>query len=275
MSAARRKKVIVFEAHGDDMEFAAGGTIAKFADAGHEVTLVVATDNDKGSFEMTAEELRAARDREIGEAANVLGVKNVICLGYSDGELAEQAPPAVLRGQFMRIIRQVKPDVMFTWDPFAPYEGHPDHRAVAAAASEAASFSHFPLYYPEQIRDEGLEPHYVGEQWYFAKVPRDHNVWVDISATIDRKIQALYRHVSQMVLTVADMQFALKASGLDLPELAGLDPHDYTTVIDRRIREVARAVGRQRGMEYAESFRRVRFAGIERLAPNQQIPEDV
>ena len=49
------KRIVVFEAHGDDMEFMAGGTIAKFADRGHEVTLVVATDNDKGSFELSAE----------------------------------------------------------------------------------------------------------------------------------------------------------------------------------------------------------------------------
>ena len=75
----------------------------------------------------------------------------MIPLGYSDGELAFQAPPEKLRGEFMRIIREVKPDIIMTWDPFTPYEGHADHRAVAVAASEAASFSHFPLYYPEHL----------------------------------------------------------------------------------------------------------------------------
>ena len=132
------KRVLVFEAHGDDMEFFAGGTIAKFADRGHEVTLVVATDNDKGSFELSADELRDVRDKEINSAAQVLGIKKVIPLGYSDGDLAYQATPDKLRGQFMRIIREVKPEIVFTWDPFAPYEGHADHRAVAVAASEAA-----------------------------------------------------------------------------------------------------------------------------------------
>src|SRR5262245_56243355 len=160
------KRIVVFEAHGDDMEFFAGGTIAKFAALGHTVTLVVATDNDKGSFELSAEELRAARDGELQAAAQVLGIESVIPLGYSDGELAFQAPPEKLRGQFMRIIRLVKPNIIMTWDPFTPYEGHADHRAAAVAASEAASFSHFPLYHPEQI-EEGLETHYVGEQWYF------------------------------------------------------------------------------------------------------------
>src|SRR3990170_596919 len=270
----RKKRLLVFEAHGDDMEFTCGGTIAKFVDRGHEVTLVVATDNDKGSFELTADQLRAARDREIHGAARVLGIGRVICLGYSDGELQEQAPLHVLRGQCMRIIRELKADIVFTWDPFTPYEGHPDHRAIAMAAHEAASFARLPLYYPEQI-EEGLEPHYVGEQWFFAKAPRDRNKFVDITACIDKKIEALCQHTSQMVLTVQDVQFGLHASGLDIPWLADLDPHDYREVIDRQVRAVARAVGRECGFEYAEGFRRTRFGGIERFAEGQELPEDV
>jgi LmbE family N-acetylglucosaminyl deacetylase len=268
------KRILVFEAHGDDMEFTCGGTIAKFADRGHEVSLVVATDNDKGSFELTADELRAARDREVEGGAKVLGVRRVMCLGYSDGELREQAPLGRLRAQFMRIIREMKPDIVFTWDPFTPYEGHPDHRQVAMAAHEATSFAHFQLYEPEQI-GEGLEPHYVGEQWYFAKAPRDQNKFVDITDYIDKKIEALCMHESQMVLTVQDYQIALRASGLDVPWLRDLDPHDYRDVIDRQTRAVARAVGKQAGFEYAEGFRRTRFDGILRFAEGQEPEEDV
>lgn len=271
------KRVLVFEAHGDDMEFFAGGTIAKFAAAGHEVTVVCATDNDKGSLELSGEELRAVRDRELHGAAEVLGVKRVIALGYPDGDLAYRATPEELRGRFMRIIREVKPHIVFTWDPFAPYEGHPDHRAVAVAASEAASFSHFPLFHPEQIRDHGMEPHYVGEHWYFAKSPRDQNKFVDIDATIATKVDALCKHEAQMVLTVADMQQHLAASGLDVPWLAALDPHDYRDVIDKRMRAGAKAVAQRAvlGCMYAEGFRRERFGGIESLAHDQKIPEDV
>ena len=272
--APRRKRIVVFEAHGDDMEFTCGGTMAKFTDRGHEVTLVVATDNDKGSFELTADQLRAARDREIHGGASVLGVGRVICLGYSDGELQEQAPLHVLRGQCMHVIREVQPDIIFTWDPFTPYEGHPDHRAIAMAAHEAASFARLPLYYPEQI-EEGLAPHYVGEQWFFAKAPRDRNQFVDITDYIDKKIEALSQHASQMVLTVQDLQFGLAASGLDLPWLADLDPHDYREVIGRQVRAVARAVGREAGFEYAEGFRRTRFGGVARFAEGQELPEDV
>ncbi len=271
---AGKKRVLVIEAHGDDLEFMAGGTVAKFADRGHEVHLVCATDNDKGSFELSAAELRATRDREIRGAAKVLGIAGVTCLGYPDGELAEEAPHAVLRGQLMRIIRQVRPDIVFTWDPFTPYEGHPDHRAVAWATHEAASFSHFPLYYPEQI-EEGLEPHYVGERWFFAKEPRDVNKYVDITDYINRKIEALYQHESQMVLEVTNARFALRASGLRVPGLKKLDPHDFKGVIAAEIRAMARAVGRQIGVLYAEQFRRTRFDGIERLAGDQTLEEDV
>ena len=270
------KRVLVFEAHGDDMEFFAGGTIAKFAAAGHEVTVVVATDNDKGSFELSAGEMRAIRDRELQGAAKVLGVSHVIPLGYSDGDLAYDAPPRMLRGQFMRLIREWKPDIVFTWDPFTPYEGHPDHRAVAVAANEAASFSHFPNFYPEHLAD-GLAPHYVGEQWYFAKSPRDQNKFVDIDGTIDRKIEALWQHEAQMVLTVTDMKFHLEHAGLNVPWLEALDPHDYRDVIAKQMKAAGRATATRSGLgcTYAEGFRRERFGGIESLAQGQQLAEDV
>ena len=270
------KRVLVSEAHGDDMEFFAGGTIAKFAAAGHDVTVVVATDNDKGSFELSADEMRAVRDRELQGAARVLGVSRVIPLGYSDGDLAYDAPPKALRGQFMRLIRELKPDIVFTWDPFAPYEGHPDHRAVATAANEATNFSHFPNFYPEH-QSEGLAPHYVGEQWYFAKAPRDQNKFVDIDDTIGRKIEALWEHEAQMVLTVADMQTRLQHSGLSVPWLETLDPHDYRDVIAKQMKSAGRAAASRSGLActYAEGFRRERFGGIDALAKNQHLAEDV
>ena len=168
----------------------------------------------------------------------------------------------------------MRPDIVFTWDPFAPYEGHPDHRAVATAANEAASFAHYPLYYPEQV-SEGLEPHYVGEQWFFAKSPRDRNKFVDVTGFIDKKIEALFQHESQMVLTVQELLLARDASGLDVPSLAKLDPHDFREVIDQRVRGVARAVGRECGFDFAEGFRRERFGGLTRFAVGEELQEDV
>ncbi len=80
-----------------------------------------------------------------------------------------------------------------------------------------------------------------------------------------------------MVLTIADMQVHLRASGLDVPWLAQLDPHDYHEPIARRMKAAARAVAERSGLActYAEAFRRTRYGGIESLAKDQSIAEDV
>lgn len=185
-------------------------------------------------------------------------------LGYEDGRMSE-TPLNELRERCMRAIRRHKPDVLFTWDPHAPYEEHQDHRAVGWAAAEAAMFSHFPLYHPEH-RGEGLQPHYVGERYFFAKSPRDVNKAVDVSAYIDLKIDALCEHVCQMEMTVAELKVQLAASGLAVQFLADADPKEFRPLIEAQIRAWAASVGRRHGFEYAEEFRRVRFGGVERWA---------
>src|SRR3990172_11197972 len=262
------KTVLVIVAHADDMEFMAGGTIARMADLGYTIREVIATNNERGTLEpdWSPQFTADARREEARRGARVLGVDpDIEFLGYEDGRVSE-APLNELREKCMRAIRRYKPDVVFTWDPFANYENHQDHRAVAWAAMEAASFSHFPLYHAEH-RDEGLEPHYVGEHYYFAKVPQDVNKVVDISAYIDRKIDALCEHVSQMMLSVSSFRFDVDAAGVKVPGLGDLDPRNYRPLIDQQMRAWAAAVGRRHDMAYAEEFRRYRFGGMERWFP--------
>ena len=272
------KRVLVIVAHADDMEFTSGGTIAKMASLGYEIREVIATNNERGTLdrEWTGEDAAEARREEARRGAKVLGVDpDIEFLGYEDGRLSE-TPLNELRERCMRSIRRFRPDVLFTWDPFAPYEEHQDHRAVAWAAMEAASFSHFPLYHPEHAND-GLEPHYVGERYFFAKSPRDVNKAVDISEFLERKIDALCEHTSQMELTVADLQVQLAASGLDQAGLREADPKQYRPVIETMIRRWAASVGRRHGLQFAEEFRRQRYGNIERWAPGagEGLPDDV
>lgn len=268
------KRVLVIVAHADDMEFFCGGTIAKMADLGYEVREVIATNNERGTLDpdWSARFTADTRREEARRGAKVLGVDpDIEFLGYEDGRLSE-TPLNELREKCMRAIRTHRPDVLFTWDPWAPYEEHQDHRSIGLAATEAASFSHFPLYHPEQ----GLEPHYVGERYYFAKSPRDVNKVVDIVATLDRKIDALSEHICQMEMTVMELQTTLAASGLDIPLLADADPKDFRPIIDRQIRGWARAIGKGAGFEAAEQFRRTRFGGIERWGRGEaELPDDV
>ncbi len=264
--------VLVLTAHGDDMEFFAGGTIAKLCSLGYEVHLVMATDNAKGTFELTAEQMVGLRLKEAEAAAKVLGLASVSCLDYPDGDLIE-VPHTKLRGQFMEHIRRRRPHIVFTFDPYAPYENHPDHRTVSWTATEAAAFAAFPLYYPEQL-GTGLEPWYVPEVYHFAKSPIDINRPVDISGDpIQKKVEALYCYESQMVLTLADTQMAISSAPFDVPAITSLDPHDYRQFIDQRVRGTARAIGKKHGFDYAEHFRRIRWSGLERLSP-AALPED-
>jgi LmbE family N-acetylglucosaminyl deacetylase len=271
------KRVLVIVAHADDMEFFAGGTIAKMAGLGYEIREVIATNNERGTLdpEWSARFTADTRREEARRGAAVLGVNaDVEFLGYEDGRLSE-TPLNELRERCMRAIRRHKPDVLFTWDAFAPYEEHQDHRSVGLAATEAASFSHFPLYHPEH-RDEGLEPHYVGERYYFAKSPRDANKIVDVTETIGTKIDALCEHVCQMEMTVAELQTTLAASGLDIPALADADPENYRPIIERQIKGWAATVGKRAGFAYGEEFRRVRFSGVERWGRGAvELPDDV
>lgn len=264
---------LVLTAHGDDMEFFAGGTIALLCERGWDVHVLLATDNARGTFELSAEQMFGLRLKEADAAAKVLGVRSVACLDYPDGFLCD-TPHTVLRGQFMEAIRAHRPNIVFTWDPWAPYEGHPDHRAVSWAAMEAASFAHFPLYYPEQLAGD-VRPFYVPEVWYFAKNPTDVNKYVDISGrAIEKKIDALCCYDSQMVLTLRDHQLAIESAPYDVPRVTGLDPHDYRGYIDRTIRRGAERAGKRYGLEYAEQFRRTRWGGTERQAPEGALPDD-
>jgi LmbE family N-acetylglucosaminyl deacetylase len=161
----------------------------------------------------------------------------------------------VLREQLIRAVRRVRPRVVMTFDPWAPFEPHPDHRAVAMAAVEAVAFAHMPLFHPEHRR-EGLQPHLVPERYFFAKVPAHANHVVDVTAFIDRKIEALAAHDSQMKLTVDDLRLSLEATGLRPELLPLLDRDNYRPALDAMIRAWAVRVGAKAGCAYGEEFRR-------------------
>ena len=236
--AVTGKKVLVLFAHPDDVEFMCGGTIAKLVQDGNEVTYVSATDGNRGmhNTDVTPEMMTEVRRREMLAAAEVLGVKDVFFLGYEDGRLKEVRD---LVGDFMRAIRKVRPDILLTFDAWRPYELHPDHRTVGFAATEAGFLANAPWYYPEHTVEK-LEPYKPQAVYLFA--PGEPNYWVDISSTIQLKIDALKCHVSQ----IAEPGFA---------------PPDAMERLPERIRASAARVGEPQGMAYAEALRRLRRSG--------------
>lgn len=259
MSTSDAQTALAIVAHADDMEAFAGGLIARLTDLGWIVDEVIATNNERGSHLLPREELIEVSAAEARAGAAVLGMRDVHLLGYPDGELRD-VPLNRLREQFMRLIRTHRPRIVITWDPFTPYETHPDHRAVAFAATEAAGFAHIPLFHPEH-RDEGIEPHYVPYMYYFAKHPRDVNRIVNITDVIDRKIEALCAHECQMHLIVQDVAMALGAA--DVTWQGGeLDYRNYRPIIEMAMRGRGEAAAQDCDFQYGEVFRVEAFNGI-------------
>lgn len=255
------RTALILCAHADDTEFFAGGTIARMIAEGWTVHEVIATDNSKGSFDLPAAEIVArSRDREARAVAEFLGKASVEFLGYPDGDLGA-VPVLELRAKMMEAIRRHRPDRLLTFDAFAPFEAHPDHRAVSWAALEAVSFSHFPLYHPEQLQ-AGLRPHLVPERLYFAKSPLHFDYFVDISDFLEKKIDALCLHESQMRLTVQDLREGLVAAGARSELLPLLDADHVRPAIGFLVREWAHRLGKRCGYEAAEGFRRETTADI-------------
>ena len=224
----RRGMVVV--AHPDDAEYGCSGTVARWCREGMEVVYVICTDGSKGSSDpnMTPERLIEIRRKEQLAAGNVLGLKDVVFLGYEDSMLQ---PTLDLRRDIVKEIRRHKPDVLICPSPVRSldgdgYLGHPDHMA----AGEAAMAAVFPtardrMTFPEFL-EAGLEPHKVREVLIMDRDGADK--WIDISDTIDVAIEALKQHVSQVGEAVEDGQM---------------------------MREWKHKAGEEQGMEYAESFK--------------------
>lgn len=200
-STRAQGRILVIGAHPDDADVHAGGAMARWVEEGHEVHSVIVTRGDKGTDDpsMTPEQVAALREAEQRAAATILGVQRLTFLGYEDGELTWAGPR--LAEEVTRLVRQERPDIVVTHDPYAgapgyrPYQLHPDHRALGYAVVDAVYFrAPGPLFYPAHAA-AGLAPHRVGDVLLIMGDHVDHVV--DIAATFDRKVRAVSAHASQ------------------------------------------------------------------------------
>src|SRR5260370_29067253 len=120
----RGKKILVFSPHPDDDTWGCGGTLALLAKNGNQIRVVVYTNDDKGSFDLTMTSERLARIRKAEEEASIeaLGLPktSLSWMGYHDGEL-EYANPRDLVERTTAIIREFRPGVLLSVDPGAWY----------------------------------------------------------------------------------------------------------------------------------------------------------
>ena len=196
----RPARFMLITAHPDDSEFGPAGTAAAWIDAGSVGRLVVCTSGDQGGEDPNADplELAALREAEQRAAAKVIGYDEVVFLHQPDGALANDL---ALREHLVREIRTFKPDAVLTHDPeviFHSGEGinHTDHRTAGMAAVDAVyPAARNPMAFPWLARD-GLDKHEVRRLYLFWS--NEPDVYVDVSATLERKLEALRAHASQM-----------------------------------------------------------------------------
>jgi LmbE family N-acetylglucosaminyl deacetylase len=186
--------VLLIAPHPDDPEMGMGGTVAALTASGKRVVYVVCTNGDKGTSdpEMTPERLIKIREAEQKAAAAVLGVNDVVFLGYPDQGLEDTAE---FRKALVRVIRQYRPDTVATTDPYRRYIWHRDHRMCGIVAVDAVfPYARDRLAYPDLLA-EGFMPHKVKEILCWGS--EDPNYCVDITTTFRLKMQAAACHKSQ------------------------------------------------------------------------------
>jgi LmbE family N-acetylglucosaminyl deacetylase len=223
------ERALVIFSHPDDAEFSAAATIAKLVGSGVSVDYVVTTDGAKGTEDpaVTPEMLAATRVAEQRAAADVLGVGEIVHLGYPDGYLT---PTLDLRRDITRQIRRLRPDLVIAQNPQRrsdgnPFIAHPDHLATGEATLSAVyPAARDRLNFPELI-EEGLGPWKV-RQVLVAGVERT-NLWIDVADCLEVALAALRCHASQI--------------------------SDWESV-ETRVRDRARESGEPVGMAAAQSF---------------------
>ncbi len=200
LSGDRPTRLLVVTAHPQDAEMTLAGSVARWVSEGTAAQLVCCTSGDTGADEATTDplELAALREAEQRSAAAIVGYEDVTFLHRPDGALANDL---ALREQLVRIIRSFRPDAVAGFDPRVVihprgFVNHVDHRAAGAAAIDAVyPAAGAAMAFPHLLRAEGLKPHHVDRLYLFwAERP---DTAVDISATLEVKLQALGSHASQ------------------------------------------------------------------------------
>jgi len=247
------KVLAAIQPHADDIPLFAAGTVAKLLNEGYTGYLIRVT-NDDMAGPGTIGETVLANERDNDEVARVLGMKGVFNLNYSNHQMDGESPLEI-RARFIFLFRLLKVDTVICYDPWAHYEENPDHYVTARCVEAACWMAGMPKDYPEHFA-AGLEPHAVTEKYYFARGPQLVNRIVDISSTIEKKIEVnlVNRAQGPAGNNGARLRARLAKQGLRLPILGDDDETANREYIRHFVLARDRELGQRYGLEYAEKF---------------------
>ena len=201
-----KANILAIGAHPDDIEFGCGGALIKYTEKGHRLFLLVMTGGGLGGSV-------SVRTQEQEASGKILGAEKIYWGGYGDTHLVMDVD---LIGKIESVIAEVKPDFIFC---NFPDDTHQDHRHLAQAIMSATRYIRNVLFF-EGPTTQNFNP----------------QVFVDIADTLDRKVEALQAHHSQVM---------------------------KTNIEDLSIIEVARSSANFRGIQgrvkYAEAFHSLRL----------------
>ena len=201
------KYLFVF-AHPDDESFSSGGTIAKLSKNGAAIKLITATKGEGGETNgiCKKEDLGIIRQKELKNAAKVLGIDQIFFLGLRDGTLIN-TPKNKLTNKILKILKKEKPDIVITFDKTGG-SNHLDHKAMSQAATKAfMKFSKMskkrvclyhtaiPQSYLTKYKKLDLEYKAFGEM--IGTPDEEITTIIDIKDTYSKKIKALMKHKTQ------------------------------------------------------------------------------
>jgi LmbE family N-acetylglucosaminyl deacetylase len=257
------KVLAAIQPHTDDIPIFAGGTVAKLVGEGYTGYLIRTTNDEMAGSGTTGQRV-LDNERDTGGVATALGLQKVFNLGYRNHQM-DEISRVEMRARLIYLIRFLKIDTIVCYDPWGIYEENPDHYVTAQVVEAACWMAGMDLDYPEQLA-AGLQPHAVKEKYYFARGPQIVNRVVDISAWIDRKVEANLANKTQGPCgeNGARLRAKLASQKKRLPLLGPDDDSanrayiknivlDYASLSQRGVLS-DRELGRRYGLEWAEAF---------------------
>lgn len=259
------ERILVVSVDGADYLLAAGGTLAQAVLDGHHVTVAVLGNDEKDSAGLPSDETRRANRQDALAAAELLGIEDFVFFDHKAGELGYTSSTEI-REQLFGLIRHTRPAKLFIPDPYVHYQPDWDVWFGGRAAEEAWGYSGGGTFSPILAR-AGLEPYSVPEVFYYTvgRPYRDREggernaelVSRDIEAQMIAKRMALAMLRTRNRQAVHAIRRRMRASGREDPWPAAPEDRAGGLYIQAFADDLARAIGKRHGLEFAEEFNHV------------------